>query len=173
MVLSKANAALVIGLLVLQESEARPRPGLPLHIFLQMPGDHQSFCRFWDALVCSLTSSKAFSRRARNSLAYSVCSCAGSRVFPNITSIGRRISLPNMRWYGVNFVVSWTLAQYAISSSGRNSSHLSSSCVRMLNIMSNVWFIRFYKAIRLWMIRFSIPSNSPTCVKRWPSKFAP
>ena len=38
MVLSKADAALEIGLLVLQESEARP--GFPPHIFLQMPGDH-------------------------------------------------------------------------------------------------------------------------------------
>ena len=41
MVLSKADAALEIGLLVLQEGEARP--GLPLHIFLQMPSDHINF----------------------------------------------------------------------------------------------------------------------------------
>ena len=38
MVLSKADAALEICLLVLLESEARP--DLPLYIFLQMPGDH-------------------------------------------------------------------------------------------------------------------------------------
>ena len=38
MVLSQADAALEICLLILLESEARP--DLPLYIFLQMPGNH-------------------------------------------------------------------------------------------------------------------------------------
>ena len=89
MVLSKADAALEIGLLVLQEGEARP--GLSLHIFLQMPGDHIDLFAVSGLSWCVLSPvSKAFSRQA---LAYSVCSCTGSGVFLNITSTGRQISL--------------------------------------------------------------------------------
>ena len=52
MVLSTADAALEISLLVLQESEARP--GLPLHIFLQMPGDHIDLIAISGLLWCVL-----------------------------------------------------------------------------------------------------------------------
>ena len=104
MALTTADAALEIGLLVPQESEARP--GLQLHIFLQMPGDHIDLFAVFGLLWCVLLPVQRHSPGELVILWHMQYALVQGQGFSNITSTGRRISLPNMRRYGVNFVVS-------------------------------------------------------------------